>query len=309
MILTCGLSPAWQHILVADGLSPGEVNRASEVYWCASGKVLNAASAIAHLGGKGRVVSVLGGARGADVQREFEGWEVETSWVDCTAPTRVCTTMIDSSTGSATELVENAGALSASELACFRQACAEGAGEADLILAMGSLPPGVPADIFAEILAATSARAVLDIRGPELLQAVSAGAFLVKPNRQELEWTLGREFADEAAVLEGMRELNERGAEWVVVSQGAGPVLVTSAGVSARALPLPVEVVNSIGCGDCMAGAIALALDEGQEPLAAISYGIAAAADNLTRVLMGRLDRRRVEELAAEVKTEAIPIG
>ena len=57
-----------------------------------------------------------------------------------------------------------------------------------------------------------------------------------------------------------------------------------------------------------MAGAIALALDEGQEPLAAISYGIAAAADNLTRVLMGRLDRRRVEELAAEVQTEVIPI-
>ena len=81
MILTCGLSPAWQHILVADDLSPGEVNRAAEVYWCASGKVLNAAIAIAHLGGKGRVVSVLGGDRGTDVQREFKGWEVETSWI------------------------------------------------------------------------------------------------------------------------------------------------------------------------------------------------------------------------------------
>ena len=37
-------------------------------------------------------------------------------------------------TGAATELVENAGALSASELVCFRQACAEGVGAADLIL-------------------------------------------------------------------------------------------------------------------------------------------------------------------------------
>lgn len=173
---------------------------------------------------------------------------------------------------------------------------------------MGSIPPGVPEDIFAEILAATPARAVLDIRGPELLQAVSAGAFLVKPNRQELEWTLGRELADEAAVLAGMRELNERGAEWVVVSQGDGPVLVTSAGDCARIFPPRVEAVNSIGCGDCMAGAIALALDTGREPLAAISYGIAAAADNLATVLMGRLDRQRVEELVTEVRTEAIPI-
>ena len=307
MILTCGLSPAWQHILVTEGLLPGEVNRAQEVYWCGSGKVLNAAIAIAHLGGEGRVASVLGGPRGADVQREFESWEVETSWVDCAAPTRVCTTLIDSTTGSATELVENAGPLSDSELACFRQACAEGVGEADLVLAMGSIPPGTPVDIFAEIIAASAARAVLDIRGPELLQAISAGPFLVKPNRQELEWTLGRELADEAAVLGGMRELNERGAEWVVVSQGAGPVLVTSAGESIRAFPPRVETVNSIGCGDCMAGAIALALDKGQDPLAAISYGIAAAAENLATVLMGRLDRQRVEELAAEVRTEAIP--
>ncbi|HBO51216.1 MAG TPA: hypothetical protein DD471_04470, partial [Planctomycetes bacterium] len=76
----------------------------------------------------------------------------------------------------------------------------------------------------------------------------------------------------------------------------------------ARIFPPRVEAVNSIGCGDCMAAAIALALDEGREPLAAISYGVAAAADNLARVLMGRLDRRRVEELAAEVQTEAIPI-
>ena len=67
MILTCGLSPAWQHILVTEGLLPGEVNRAQEVYWCSSGTVLNAAIAIAHLGGKGRVVSVLGGARGAEL--------------------------------------------------------------------------------------------------------------------------------------------------------------------------------------------------------------------------------------------------
>ena len=99
-----------------------------------------------------------------------------------------------------------------------------------------------------------------------------------------------------------------RGAEWVVVSQGDGPVLVTSTGDCARIFPPRVEAVNSIGCGDCMAGAIALALDKGREPLAAISYGIAAAADNLATVLMGRLDRQRVEELVAEVRAESIPI-
>ena len=307
MILTCGLSPAWQHILVAEGLCPGEVNRAGEVYWCSSGKVLNAAISIAHLGGAGRVVSVLGGPRQADIQREFEDWGVDATWVECRSPTRVCTTIIDSATGRATELVENAGELGAAELDAFRRACVAGAGDSDLVLAMGSIPPGVPPDIYGEILEETGARAVLDVRGPELLAAVAAGAFLVKPNREELGWTLGRELSDEASVLAAMRELNDLGAAWVVVTQGAEPVLVTSGAECFRLWPPPVDVVNAIGCGDCMAGAISVALDEGRAPLDAIRYGMGAAALNLGQVLMGRLDRARVEELEGGVRCEPVP--
>ena len=40
MILSAGLTPAWQQILVFDQMHWGEVNRASEVAWCGSGKVL-----------------------------------------------------------------------------------------------------------------------------------------------------------------------------------------------------------------------------------------------------------------------------
>jgi len=41
VILVAGLTPAWQQILRFDDFRPGEVNRASEVQWCCSGKVLN----------------------------------------------------------------------------------------------------------------------------------------------------------------------------------------------------------------------------------------------------------------------------
>ena len=56
-----------------------------------------------------------------------------------------------------------------------------------------------------------------------------------------------------------------------------------------------------------MSGAVAVALDEGRDPLEAIRFGMGAAADNLSQVLMGRLDRGRVEELAGEVSIEEIP--
>ena len=51
MILTAGLTPAWQQILVFDSFRPGEVNRARESHWCASGNVFNAGIAAHHLGG------------------------------------------------------------------------------------------------------------------------------------------------------------------------------------------------------------------------------------------------------------------
>ena len=55
-----------------------------------------------------------------------------------------------------------------------------------------------------------------------------------------------------------------------------------------------------------MSGAIAVALDEGRDPLEAIRFGMGAAADNLGQVLMGRLDRARVEEFAERVRIEEI---
>lgn len=306
MILTCGLSPAWQHIMVVEGLLPGEVNRATEVHWCSSGKILNAASAISSLGGRGRVVSVLGGPRREDIEREFETRELDTTWVECRSPTRVCTTVIDSLSGAATELVENAGELSEPEWKAFAAACEAGQSASDLVLVMGSIPRGVPPGIYRKILKGITARAVLDLCGEELLEAVAAEPFLVKPNREELERTLGRELPDEVSLLSAMRGLNDLGAAWVVVTSGAGPTLASSAGRGFRFLPPPVEMINSIGCGDCMSGAISVALDEGKEPLEAIRFGLGAAADNLGQVLMGRLDRGRVEELSGRVRVEEI---
>ena len=64
MILTAGLTPAWQHVLVFDAFTPGAVNRAREVHWCASGKVLNAARGLHHLGGPAERIIRLCAARG-----------------------------------------------------------------------------------------------------------------------------------------------------------------------------------------------------------------------------------------------------
>jgi 1-phosphofructokinase family hexose kinase len=300
--LVAGLTPAWQQVLVLEELCLGEVNRAREVHWCASGKVLNAARAVHHLGGPVRALALVGGSPGHAVERDCARLGIAARWVAAEAPTRVCTTLLDRRSRLATELVPNAAAASAAELAAFTTAFAEEAAGAEVVVLIGSLPAGTPADFYRSLLRQVSGKAILDARGPELLEALAAKPFLVKPNRIELESTLARSLHEEREVRSAMEELNQRGAEWVLVTDGAGPVLASSQEGCYRLVSPAREVVNPIGCGDCMGGAIAWALQQGLGPVDALRWGMAAAADKIGRLLPGQIDGRHVQELIHEVR-------
>jgi tagatose 6-phosphate kinase len=307
MILAAGLTPAWQQILVFDRFRYGEVNRAAEAVWCASGKVFNAAIAAHHLGGPALALAAVGGPPRRDIERELDALGVPHRWVVTEAATRVCTTIIDRSTGRITELVENGRPLAPGELDRFRRVYAREAAGADAVVLIGSLPAGTRPSYYRELVENTRCPAVLDFRGPGLLSALDLKPYVVKPNREELAHTVGRPLHNDEDVVQAMQGLNARGAQWVVVTSGAQPVWLTSASSVYRLDPLPIrEVVNPIGAGDAMAAAIAWATAAGREPVDAVRLGIAAAAERLRQLLPGRLDRVRVEAQAKKVRVEQV---
>src|SRR5690606_26324509 len=124
--------------------------------------------------------------------------------------------------------------------------------------------------------------------------------------REELAATLGRPLASDSELLDGMRQLNAAGAQWVVISQGARAVWVTSQQAAYRLQPPTLPVVNPIGCGDCMAAGIAWGIAQGLEVPDAVRLGVAAAGDNLTQLLPARIDRERVEKLASTIAIERL---
>ncbi|MDA0834327.1 MAG: 1-phosphofructokinase family hexose kinase [Planctomycetota bacterium] len=303
MILAAGLSPAWQQILVMDEFHRGEVNRARQAVWCSSGKVTNVALAVHALGGALMTLTVLGGDNGEQIRREFESIGLPLRSIQCTSETRVCTTVIEERERIITEFVENARPLTPSEYTDFMCGFAEEVLQANIVVLTGSIPPGVPTAMFAECLEAshTDVRFVLDIRGGELLHALPYRPFLVKPNREELSRTVDREIHTEEEIVAAMRELNMRGAQWVLISQGGGTVLLTSLTEFFRFHSLDVPVINPIGCGDCLAAGLAFGLDRGMSLVEAVRIGIAAAADNAGQLLPSRLDLDRVQERAQDV--------
>jgi 1-phosphofructokinase family hexose kinase len=292
---------AWQQIMRFASFRPGEVNRALDVAWCASGKVANVGMALKQLGATAETIALVGGRAGESIRAEFAADGIEAHWIEAQQPTRVCTTILDLQAGRATELVENAQAASQEELSGFRQTYSQRVVKAQCVVLTGSLPAGAPSTFYRDLLADTPCPAIVDFRGPELLLALKHGIWLAKPNREELALTLGREVNDDQELRRAMQELNDRGALWVVVSQGADTLWASSQGRFYRLTPPRVTAVNPIGSGDCLAAGLAYAMQLRKSPEDMLRFAVAAAVENVGKLLPARLDLAQVQERARQV--------
>jgi tagatose 6-phosphate kinase len=307
VILAAGLTPAWQQIMVFEGLGIGKVNRACESWFCSSGKILNVGLALHHLGRPSLTLSILGGRPGENIDREICSLGMEHRWIWAQKPTRICTTIVDRLEGSITELVENAGPVDEEELERFLGAYQEVVRHAGIVILIGSLPAQTPRTLYCRLIEQTPARVVLDASGPELLAALRLRPFCVKPNREELARTLGREIRSDDELKDALREIHDLGARWAIVSNGRHPLWASFEGNAWIFHPPRISAVNPIASGDCLAAGLAWAVDSGMDMLEAIRFGMAAAAENAAALLPSRLDLRRVRERMGEVRFEAAP--
>ncbi len=310
-ILTAGLSPAFQQIMLFDDLQVDHVNRAVRTWWCASGKSTNAAIGVETLDRTGQSVLLtpLSGPGLEMMQRELAALGVRHRNVLSSVPTRVCTTLIDRKNRTVTELVENGQTLDERELERFVGTFREESESAEMLILIGSLPEGTPPDYYRRLLESRPRPIpfLCDFRGEELLHVLDLRPMLVKPNRSELETTLEKSLAEPRELFRAMRELNSRGAQWVMVSDGPKAVYLASSEEAYRFPTIPVkesEVVNPIGCGDSMSAALGWSLCRGDAAPRAVAIAIAAATVNLRELLPCRLDPRVVLSLAEKVKIE-----
>ena len=107
-------------------------------------------------------------------------------------------------------------------------------------------------------------------------------------------------------MIKGMQEINQRGATWVVISQGKDALWATSEQQVYRFTPAKAKVVNPIGCGDSLAAGIACGIHEGRSVPDAIRWGMASAADNLTQLLPARLSKTRVQTFFEQIEMEQL---
>jgi 6-phosphofructokinase 2 len=155
------------------------------------------------------------------------------------------------------------------------------AASAAIVVASGSLPPGVPEDFYqqvANVCADLGAMFLLDSSSGGLTH-VNSGVFLIKPSLRELRETVGRALTTDTEQLEAAWELIERGAaRYVLVSKGAEGALLASRDGGQLFAPVPVPPGSGVGAGDAMVAGVAVGLTRGWPLTKAVRLGIAAGA-------------------------------
>ena len=279
MIVTLTLNPSVDRTVEVETIARGEVMRAQSVRVDPGGKGINVSRALAAHNLATRAVVTVGGAEGEHLVALLRDTGIEIVPVRIQGAIRSNITVVEPD-GTTTKFNEPGAELSAEELAAVFSAVREAVESADWLVASGSLPPGTPADVYAELiraLAGSGTNVAVDTSGAALEAALAAGPTLVKPNRDELAEVTGVRLTTIADVVEASCRLRDLGARAVLASLGAdGAVLVDDDGAVHGQTPA-VSPLSSVGAGDAMlagflagGGAGAKALAEG------LAWGAAA---------------------------------
>lgn len=309
-IVTVTPNPAIDVSASVERLEPSVKLRCGPGRRDAGGGGVNVARVARRLGGDVLAIFPAGGLPGEMLVRLLRAEAVPTIAVPIAGETREDFTILERSTGEEYRFVLEGPHLSWTEWRACLDAAIEPGDDQAIIVASGSLPPGVPEDFHARLASNAKAagdRMVLDASGPALAAALKEGLFLIKPNLRELEDLTGRPLNDENERLAAAREIVARGgAELVALTLGEDGALLVAADQAWRAAAMPILPISSVGAGDSFLGGMVHALAAGRPLEDAFRQGVAAGSAALLSPGTTLCDAREVRRLMPMVDISSV---
>ena len=260
MIITATPAPATDWTIATDSFGLGLVNRANTVSREASGKGLNVSWALHKQGLDTLAVFPAGGQTSEFMKQTLDAASLPHLIVPVSAEVRTNITLQVSGSPD-TKINTSSDPLTTPEIEASLSAISSRLESARVLVSSGSLPPGARDTLHRDIIALgkkAGVFTVVDSSGQALVEALTHGPNLVKPNREELEELTGSSLVTLGDVVGACEEVRAMGAGAVVASLGSqGVVLVDSLGVLVGSVT-GVVARNTIGAGDALlAGFIA----------------------------------------------------
>ena len=296
MVVVVAPNPSLDKTVIIPDFALGQIFRPSEVLTLAGGKGFNFARALKTLGHLSVVVAPLGRQQGQFflelARQEALQWDVQ--YIE--GEVRTCLTVIDPAhQNRSTEIYEKGPVLQVADWEKQVELTASHFGETSYLAVCGSFPPGIPqAGLAGLVRRAKGAgkKVLLDTFGPQLDGVLELSPDLLKINQFEAGSLVGRPLETAAEALEAAQELQQRGAQAVVITLGkVGAVGRTAGGETFGWSSPKVEAAFSTGSGDSLLAGLVSGLLEGQGLAEAVRRGVAAGAANTLEMGAGRFER------------------
>jgi 1-phosphofructokinase family hexose kinase len=305
LIVTLTVNPAIDRIISVDHLAFEDRAYINSTRESAGGRGINAAQVIHSFGGSTVAVVASGGKAGRRLQRLLHacGYEIRVAAVK--DETRANLTITDKR-GLTVNLNEKGPEIAAEEVAGIESVVRECLSGATWLLLCGSLPPGVPANFYAKLIALARKRKVrtlLHASGAALREGILAKPTVVTPNQSEAERLLERSLLTRTQCLEAAGHIRAMGPEAVVLSLASRGAVAAFADGLYEAVPPPIDSVCPIGSGDALTAGYAWRMDRPRpNHTDALRWGVAAGTASARLPGMTFATLEQTEEIYRQVE-------
>ena len=309
MITTVTLNASIDKAYYMDlAIENGQVMRVSSCRNSAGGKGLNVARIIKLCQEDVLATGLVGGYNGNYLESLLNQDGINYDFEHVQGETRSCINILDPQYGS-TEYLEPGCLIDSIEEKRFIERFKGLVEKSKIVTISGSVPKGVSKTIYQQLVTYVKEQGkqvLLDTSGELLKIGLKAKPTMVKPNQDELEMLFNTKINDLNDVIIYAKKIYEMGIENVVVSLGGdGALLVCQEGIF-QGKPPQITVVNTVGCGDSMVGAFAVALKRDYSKQEALKYAVAIASANAMSSSTGDFEPEQCKQLLKEIKIKQL---
>ncbi len=309
MIATVTLNPSLDKTVTVEGLVLDEANRWKSLRRDPGGKGINVSRVVHELGGETTAYGFSGGIEGEMLEVLLRKRGVSFDFTPIEGEIRSNLIITDLKTSRQTRIDAPGPKISRQELRQLTGKIAHIEPVPEFLVFAGSVPPGVPDDIYRKLIEKAKKRGVktvLDSDNQWLLEGIKAKPDIIKPNVHEAEDLLGVELKDEEAIIEAVVTLAGRGIEIVVISRGGAGIIAAGEGKVLKAVAPAVKVSSTVGAGDSAIAGLVMKLSEGGGIEEACRLAVAAGTATALTPGTALCRREDVEKLFPQVEIERL---
>lgn len=305
-IVTLTINPSVDISWDVDDVVPTRKLRSTGGSVYPGGGGINVSHVISELGGESTAVFTRGGVIGTLLTELLDDYAIDRRVIKVAGDTRLSATVFERSTHDEYRVTPPGPELTEAEWSRVIDVISEL--DCEYLVCAGSVPAGVPEDLYARIAVIAKERGtkmILDTSGRALIEGLQAGVYIVKPNLREIEHLIGRKAPTPELQEAVAREVIEQGgAEIVALTLGAQGALLVWADGSLRLQSPEVNKRSAVGAGSSFVAGLTYGLATGKSLEDAFRLAVACGTAALVTPGTEMCRRADVERLFADLSQQ-----